>query len=186
MKTPNKMPIIIVFIGLISGSCITTNKPGSSKVITIQEIEQIHLGAYADQVLQILGEPAEKEEVRDKNRHYVVWNYKIHSEESQRASLSLDPKAHTVLDKLVVPREDEEESKLSYLLKKKYSQHKFQQITFPQCGRDFVSDEAMMVDSDRGIWIRYRKKSDYVVGIGWGPPEKTRQDIEAIRNCKAF
>lgn len=186
MKKRNKRLIVVFFFSLICVFCVTAKKQVSSRVITVQDVEQVGLGAHADQVLQILGEPTEKEEVHNKNYHYVSWNYKIHPEGSQRASLSLDPKSSIVLDKLVVPREEEAESKLSYLLKTKYSQYKFQPITFPRCGRDFISDEAMMVDLDRGIWIRYRKKSDYVVGIGWGPPEKTKQDIEAILNCKPF
>jgi hypothetical protein len=182
MKRNNSSNKIILVIFTIVTACVhaSVKKEESIKIVNV---ESILLGSSNEQVVKAIGEPAQKDHLKYHGRDETVFYYFTPgSSRVQRAALSFDSKSGKLVSKLFVPRENEPESHLQFLLEG-FKNSTFSEIEFPICGKHFSEDSALKVDMLHGLEIRFRKTQRDVETITWQSPQDLKLVVQSVQTC---
>lgn len=178
------MKAIVIILFLLMTSCASPPKNAES-VIAIDDVERLPLGSTEDQVVGTFGQPSLHERKQLKGgKPYVLWHYFGDTSNTRpRMSLSFDADSNHLQNKAFLPKANEPERNLNFILKSKFQTYSFQDISFPECGRDHKRSDAMMVNAEHGTYIHYWKKSRNIIAVTWGPPNEAQNTVENLRKC---
>lgn len=176
----NKFCILVTALLSVSCSSGSMRSEPQKRQISMNQMEALKLGEPIDEVLKVIGAP-EKKMMNDGT---PLWIYRDATNGYQRVALGLDSDSRSLRNKTILLNEADAESKVDYLLKEKFRSLQFREVRFPQCGKDFVSGDALFVADAEGISIRFSKSQRVASAISWSSPEELRQDVQNVLTCQ--
>lgn len=168
---------------LFMTSCVSSVKP-SHRSTSISEYENIHLGSNQELISSILGVPHETISLL-KEQPTTNWIYNDPvTPPQQRGNITFDSKKNTVISITFIPRENEPEENLEFLLSKKYASLKFDQYDLKRCSQDFKPAQSFYINTTKGIVIEYDHVRKYVESIHWINSEVLSRKIQKLKKCE--
>lgn len=175
MKRSSIVTLFFIFV-----ACTTSSK--NNLQIGIKQLEPIQLGDSTEKILNTLGKPSDKREDPAQTQD-ELWIYDDKNE-SQVGAVSIDKKLQTVTSVTALPREDEAESNLDYLLKTKFSSASFEKLPLRRCNRHFIPPETFHIDAVRGIIVISHADTKEVESFSRVRPSYASDLIKRIKDCR--
>jgi len=176
----NNFFIHCVAVSLFFASCAVKQMETPRINIFVPQVEQLKLGSTKNEVESILGKTYRVSLPVDK-LDYEGWIYDW-ADQGQRAAVIFDA-TEVVMAKVFKPFENEEEDKLDFWLKKKYSELKFEIVPSPRCSKDFTPVEVYYINLAQGIVIQFHRQYRYVESVKWMTREKAAETLTRIKSC---
>lgn len=149
--------------------------------LTLLRFDSISLGEKKESIEALIGIPTEIRNEKSGDH----WIYNNNDElQSQRGSISVNSNTGLVIAKTWIPGEGEPESKLEFLLNKKFMNVNFKKILPGRCGRDYFPSEMYYVNTEKGYLIEYDKRSELVEVITLTSTDLASQIVNKITSCK--
>lgn len=156
MRKNNIIFMLFLWIS-ISGCNISATRNSSTAPIPVK-LEDVELGDVKSVVEKKIGKASEYRELKKDE----LWIYDNKSTSSQLGTITFDSETQKVKGITFVPDLDSNESKIDFLLKKKFANIKFEEISPNRCQKDFIPTSIFYVNKKEGVIIRANQHSQFV------------------------
>ena len=164
-------------------SCSTMNKiQPKTETFSFEKFELVKIGQSESDVIKYLGKPQTQGNFKQDLKILYTFEFE-NSDNSQRASVLLNPENKTVVSKTFVPANNESENSTQFLTQIKYQGLKFIGMPRPRCSKHYPLSDAFFVNYESGILINYYKDSTEVISISWMLKEDLIRTVEKVSTC---
>lgn len=156
MRKSNFFLVLLLWIS-VSGCNISATKDSSTSPIPIK-LEDVELGDVKSAVEKKIGKASEYREFKKDE----LWIYDNKSSGSQLGPITFDSETKKVKGITFVPDLESNESKIDFLLKKKFAHIKFEDVSPNRCQKDFIPTSVFYINKKEGVIIRANQHSQFV------------------------
>lgn len=153
-----------------------------NETLSFEKLELVQIGQSESDVIKILGEPQLQGNFKQNLKIFYTFEFE-NNDNSQRASVFLDPENKTVVSKTFVPTNKESENSTQFLTQIKYQGLKFVVLPRPRCNQHHPLSDAFLVNYENGIFINFYKDSIEVISISWILKEDLIRTVEKLTTC---
>ena len=163
-------------------SACSTAPINLAKDLSPYKFESVHIGDRADKATELLGSPSEVRKDRENSRD-ELWIYDD-AHGSQRGAVSIDPTKKLVTAVTIVPKSEDRESQVDFLLKIKFPFISFDKTPLQRCQRDYFPMQIFYTNIESGLIIIAHSTSGEVESLSRVTPEYIADLLSRIKSCR--